>query len=76
MTVTRASFAGNTAAEGGGAIAGDSYSGPYSLTVTRDTFTRNTANPGEGGAIENEGNLTVNGGTFTGNTAGQGGAID
>jgi len=73
VTIAKASFTSNTAAEGGAIAAnGDN---PYKLTVTGDTFIRNTANPGSGGAIDNESNLTVNGGSFTGNTAMWGGAI-
>jgi CSLREA domain-containing protein len=63
---------GNSPAAGGGinALGG-------TLTVTNSTFSGNTANNTDGGAIffTNAGTLTVTNSTFSGNTAGSGGAI-
>ncbi len=63
-------FTNNTAVSGG-AI----YNAPYcSLNVTGSIFTGNTADY-NGGAVNNDGNLTIIGSTFTGNRAVYGGAI-
>jgi CSLREA domain-containing protein len=75
LTVTDCTFAGNTAAVLGGAIANDLNS---TLTVSRCTFSNNTVtgdldgdNSSEawGGAISNLSTLTVSDSTFTGNSA-------
>ncbi len=62
LTVERTAFRSNTAGSSGAGIANFG-----SATVTAGSFFTNTA--GNGGAIQNIGDLTVNDSTFSGNTA-------
>ncbi len=82
-TVTRSTFTGNSAIEGG-AIEDEATTTGHGLAVTQSTFTNNfTSNfggangPYGGGGIENQlgGNDTIVGNTFTGNSAIEGGGI-
>jgi hypothetical protein len=73
LTVTLSAFSGNTGQEGGG-IFNESL---QTATVTRSTFTNNTATDfGGGGLVSADGTTIVTADTFVGNTGPGGGAID
>ncbi len=67
-TVQGSSFTGNTAGKGGAIfVEGYETGNNNSLVVENSTFTNNTADNGDGGAIYNGGNTTITGGSFVGN---------
>lgn len=82
-TVTRSTFTGNSAIEGG-AIEDEATTAGHGLTVTQSTFINNSTSnfggpngPYGGGGVENQlgGNDTLIGNTFVGNSAIEGGGI-
>ena len=78
MTVRDTIFSGNSALWGGAIGQANEGFGPEvegNLTVLNSTFTNNTADELNGGAIFNTGNLRVANSTFTANSALNGGAI-
>jgi autotransporter family porin len=71
LTITGTSFTGNTAWDGyGGAI----YTEAVNAQIADSKFTDNSTDY-EGGAIDNDYDLTLTGSTFTGNEAEYGGAV-
>jgi predicted outer membrane repeat protein len=71
LTITGTSFTGNTAWDGyGGAI----YTEGVHVQIADSKFTDNSTDY-EGGAIDNDYDMTLTGSTFTGNEAEYGGAV-
>jgi predicted outer membrane repeat protein len=74
INLTGTTFTGNRSL-GEDGVGGGAVYGEESITVSRSTFTRNSAIDTDGGAIWADDNLTVTSSTFTNNAADDGGAI-